>query len=184
MRSPLRRRNWPPPSRSYLLPGPSPFAVACSAISLEQRLRAGLSWSRQENSDVRAAPDREAMSALREGDEAFPRRDGAARRAIRLPPPARGIRCTTPPPKNGRTVRCARRLSSLRRIRPWRRCRLSIRLPFRVPSSLRWAPGAVRSEVRPWPSKGMPPGRCLIFRFRSGFFADLRPTCAYASRED
>jgi hypothetical protein len=41
-------------------------------------------------------------------------------------PPARGIRCTTPPPKNGRTVRCARRLSSFRKIRPWRRCRLSI----------------------------------------------------------
>ena len=33
-------------------------------------------------------------------------------------------------------------------------------------------PGAFRSEVRPWPSKGMPPGRCLIFRLRcqSGFF--------------
>jgi hypothetical protein len=33
-------------------------------------------------------------------------------------PPARRIRCTTPPPKNGRTARCARRPSSLRRIRP------------------------------------------------------------------
>lgn len=28
-------------------------------------------------------------------------------------------------------------------------------------------PGAFRSEVRPWPSKGMPPGRCSSFRCSS-----------------
>lgn len=39
-------------------------------------------------------------------------------------------------------------------------------------------PGAFRSEVRPWPSKGKPPGRCLIIRCQSGFFAVFADTFA------
>jgi hypothetical protein len=59
------------------------------------------------------------------------------------------VRCTTPPSKNGRTARCARRSSSFRRIRP-----LAPR-PVVHPSSIQGLCGHPAAVGHPLPATGL-----------------------------